>query len=51
MKILIIEDEPTLAQSIQQYLETEGNTCELAANFDEAWMKMGVYEYNCILRD
>lgn len=51
MKILIIEDELTLAKSIQQYLETEGNTCEVATTFNEAWMKAGVYEYDCILVD
>ncbi|RMG22311.1 MAG: DNA-binding response regulator [Bacteroidetes bacterium] len=51
MKILIIEDEPTLAQSIRQYLEVEGNLCELAASYEEGSMKAGVYEYDCILVD
>ena len=51
MKILIIEDEITLAKGIQEYLETEGNICEVATTFDEAWMKAGVYEYDCILVD
>lgn len=51
MKILIIEDEITLAKGIKEYLETEGNTCELATTFEEAWMKSGVYEYDCILVD
>ena len=39
MKILIIEDEPTLASAISDYLEREGNLCEKAASFEEAWMK------------
>ncbi len=51
MKILIIEDEPALAQSLAQYLRVEGNVCELAADFDEAWDKTGVYNYDCILID
>jgi len=51
MKILIIEDEPTLANSIEEYLKAEGNVCELAITFDEAWMKAGIYEYDCILVD
>ncbi len=51
MKILIIEDELTLAQSILQYLETEGNTCEIATDFEKAWLKASVYEYDCILVD
>lgn len=51
MKILIIEDEPALAEAVAKYLEQEGNLCEIAANFDEAWLKSGVYEYDCILVD
>lgn len=51
MKILIIEDELILAESIQQYLQAEGNICELATTFEEAWMKVGIYEYDCILVD
>ncbi len=51
MKILIIEDERVLAESIRTYLEAEGNLCELAADFDEAWDKTGLYDYDCILVD
>jgi DNA-binding response OmpR family regulator len=51
MKILIIEDENTLAQSIREYLEAEGSICEVAATFDDAWMKVGMYQYDCILVD
>lgn len=51
MKILIIEDEPALAEAMTQYLEQEGNLCELAGSFSEAWMKSGVYNYDCILVD
>lgn len=51
MKILIIEDEKVLASSIQQYLQTEGNSCDTATTFAEAQMKIGVYTYDCILVD
>ncbi|MCB0585290.1 MAG: response regulator transcription factor [Phaeodactylibacter sp.] len=51
MKILIIEDEPALASSIEQYLEQEGYLCELAYTFDEAMAKSGTHEYDCILVD
>ena len=51
MKILIIEDEPALASSIQEYLEQEGYLCELASTFEEAMVKSGAYEYDCILVD
>ena len=51
MKLLLIEDEPTLAQSIQEYLEAEGGRCELATTFAEAWLKVGLYDYDCLLVD
>ena len=51
MKILIIEDEPIMAEAMATYLEQEGNLCEKAATFEEAWLKSGVYEYDCILVD
>ena len=51
MKILIIEDEPALASSIEQYREQEGYLCELAYTFAEAMIKSGAHEYDCILVD
>ena len=51
MKILIIEDEPALASSIEQYLQQDGFLCEVAPTFDEAMLKSGAYEYDCILVD
>ncbi|MVT09335.1 response regulator transcription factor [Chitinophaga tropicalis] len=51
MKILIIEDEPQLAQSISEYLSVENYLCELAATFAEATEKITLYDYDCILLD
>lgn len=51
MKILIIEDERKLSDSIKKYLETQKYLCEQAFDFNEAKMKAGVYEYDCILLD
>ncbi len=51
MKILVIEDEPGLAQSIVSYLEGENYVCEVAATFNEAYDKIGVFYYDCILLD
>ena len=51
MKILIIEDEPVLAESIAQYLRMEGYLCEIAKDYDQAMTKAGVYEYDCVLVD
>ncbi len=51
MKILIIEDEVSLASSVQQYLQQDGYLCEVAGTFEEALFKSGNYEYDCILVD
>jgi DNA-binding response OmpR family regulator len=51
MKILIVEDEAALAESIQVYLQTEHFMCEWAANFREALEKIEVYDYSCIILD
>lgn len=51
MKILIIEDEPQLAQSISEYLSGEQYLCETAINFPQAMEKTELYDYDCILLD
>lgn len=51
MKILIIEDEPQLAQSISEYLSGEQYLCETAINFSQAMEKTELYDYDCILLD
>lgn len=51
MKILIIEDEAALAQSIGAYLSDENYLCEFAATYKEAIDKIDMYEYDCILLD
>jgi len=51
MKILIIEDEPTLAQSMKQYLTEQEYLCEQAVTYLEATDKIAMYSYDCILLD
>lgn len=51
MKILIVEDERELAQSIADYLSGENYLCEFAATYDEALDKIHIFEYDCILLD
>ena len=51
MKILLIEDEPELQQSITQYLEMEGNLVEIVSDFSKAESKIALYDYDCILVD
>ncbi len=51
MKILIIEDEKALAESISTYLKGEDYICETAADFRAALEKTESHEYDCILLD
>ncbi|MDA3953943.1 MAG: response regulator transcription factor [Bacteroidales bacterium] len=51
MKILIIEDEKALSDSVVEYLTTEGNLCEVVYNFSEAVEKIELYEYDCAIVD
>lgn len=51
MKLLIIEDEASLRSSIHQYLTAEGNVCDVAGNYHEAYQKIALYDYDCILLD
>ncbi|HTE02349.1 MAG TPA: response regulator transcription factor [Mucilaginibacter sp.] len=51
MKILIIEDEKGLRESIEEYFMEDGNICETASNYSEAISKVNLYRYDCILLD
>ena len=51
MKILIIEDEKALSDSVVEYLTTEGNLCEAVYNFSEAVEKIELYKYDCVIVD
>ncbi len=51
MKILIVEDERKLSDSIVAYLDKEKYLCEQAFTYADARMKVDLYEYDCILLD
>jgi DNA-binding response OmpR family regulator len=52
MKILIVEDELKLAQSILEYLKKEENiACDMAKTYNEALKYALNYEYDCIILD
>lgn len=51
MKILLIEDEPALAQSIVEYLSAQDYLCEHVATCRDAVERITLYEYDCILLD
>jgi len=51
MKILIVEDEPQLLDSMSSYFTKEGYICELANNYREADLKLNDYDYDCVILD
>ncbi len=51
MKLLIVEDEPDLLQSILEYFTDEDFLCEGAATYHEAITKMEDFDYDCIVLD
>lgn len=51
MKVLIIEDEHSLSDSIVAYLGNENYLCEQAFTYADAKMKANLYEYDCVLLD
>ncbi len=51
MKILVIEDQEALQQSIKDSLEKEKYLVETASDFDTAIEKTTIYNYDCILLD
>lgn len=51
MKLLIIEDEPSLLKSIIDYFSKEEFLCETASTFDQGLQKIDLYDYDCIVLD
>ena len=51
MKILIIEDEKGLRESIEEYFTEAGNICEIAGDYETGLTKINLYRYDCILLD
>jgi len=51
MKFLIAEDEIDLQQSMVRYLQSDGNICEVASDFDEALYKIDLYNYDLVILD
>lgn len=51
MKILIVEDEKHLADSLVSYLTKYGYICDVALNYDSANQFVNLYEYDCIVVD
>jgi len=51
LKILIVEDEKGLRESIEDYFSGDGNVCEAAVDYNSAIAKVSLYRYDCILLD
>ena len=51
MKILVIEDNVELLQDIKNFLEREGNVCEIAPDYKTAYMKVGIFPYDILVVD
>jgi DNA-binding response OmpR family regulator len=51
MKVLVVEDEQALKESVVAYLRQEGYICESAENFKEANLKAADFSYACVIVD
>jgi DNA-binding response OmpR family regulator len=51
VKLLLVEDEKSLLESMIQYLGKQGFICESAPDFFSAEEKILVYQYDCIVAD
>ncbi|MDT3401001.1 response regulator transcription factor [Mucilaginibacter terrae] len=51
MKLLVIEDEAGLRESMEEYFNEEGSICETAFDFSSAMGKVNLYRYDCIVLD
>ncbi len=51
MKVLIVEDNMELARNIKTYLESTGNVCEIAEDFQQAIDKVVSFGYEMLLLD
>ena len=49
MKILIIEDDPSLLSKMLRYFRREGYVCEQASTYQEGYKKLNNYDYDCVL--
>jgi DNA-binding response OmpR family regulator len=51
MKILIVEDEIGILNSLTAYFAKSGYVCEVASTFREAEEKIEIYQYDCVILD
>ena len=51
MKVLLVEDEKELLQSMVAFLKESGMVCEQAIDLASALEKIDLYDYDCIVLD
>ncbi len=51
MKLLIIEDERSLRESIEKYFTGDGSVCETCPDLESAMFKIDLYDYDCVILD
>jgi DNA-binding response OmpR family regulator len=51
MKLLLIEDEKEIVQSILDYIKDEGYVCSCSYTFHDASRNINDYEYDCVVVD
>ncbi|MGN6601481.1 MAG: response regulator transcription factor [Ginsengibacter sp.] len=51
MKLLLVEDEPSLLQSLLDYFTQSDFLCEGITTYEEALLKIDDYDYDCIILD
>lgn len=51
LKLLIVEDEYSLKQSMIDYLSASSYLCESSSNYQDALEKIELYDYDCIILD
>jgi DNA-binding response OmpR family regulator len=51
VKILLVEDEAAIGESILSFLKNEGHVCEWVKNYSAGDEKAAMYQYDCALID
>jgi DNA-binding response OmpR family regulator len=51
LKLLVVEDETGLRESIHEYFVDAGDVCETVSDYLSALQKINVYRYDCIILD
>lgn len=51
MKLLVVEDEAGLRESIHDYFTDAGSVCEAVADYPTALQKINMYRYDCVILD